>query len=82
MIYLKRVYDQPAQDDGLRLLVERLWPRGLTKEQAKIDLWLKDVAPSPGLRQWYSHDIARWMNLFIVTGWSCNRIQKSFACSS
>jgi len=60
MIRLKRVYEQPAQDDGTRILVERLWPRGLTKESAKIDYWFKDIAPSPELRKWYSHDIARW----------------------
>jgi uncharacterized protein YeaO (DUF488 family) len=60
MIRLKRVYEQPAQDDGTRILVERLWPRGLTKESAKIDYWFKDIAPSPELRKWYAHDIARW----------------------
>ena len=59
-IRLKRVYDPPSPDDGFRVLVERLWPRGLTKEQAKVDLWLKEVAPSPELRAWYSHDTAKW----------------------
>src|SRR5690606_2895537 len=59
-IRLKRVYDPPSPDDGRRILVERLWPRGLTKEQARVDLWLKEVAPSPELRAWYSHDQAKW----------------------
>ena len=59
-IRLKRAYEKPAPGDGLRVLVERLWPRGLTKEKAAIDLWLKDVAPSPELRRWYNHDPARW----------------------
>jgi uncharacterized protein YeaO (DUF488 family) len=60
MIKLKRAYEQPSKDDGLRILVERLWPRGLTKQKAAIDLWLKDLAPSPELREWYGHDPARW----------------------
>ena len=51
MINLKRVYEQPALEDGMRVLVERLWPRGLSQEQAHIDLWLKEVAPSPELRK-------------------------------
>ena len=59
-IQLKRAYDAASADDGLRILVERLWPRGLTKELAAIDLWMKDVAPSQELRRWYSHDIAKW----------------------
>ena len=61
MIKLKRAYEKPAKDDGERILVERLWPRGLTKEQAKIDLWLKDVAPSAELRKWFGHDPDRWV---------------------
>ncbi len=60
MIKLKRAYEEPAKEDGFRILVERLWPRGLTKERARIDLWLKDIAPSPELRTWYSHDVAKW----------------------
>jgi uncharacterized protein YeaO (DUF488 family) len=59
-IRLKRVYEQPASDDGLRILVERLWPRGLTKVKAAIDLWMKDIAPSPELRRWYGHDQTKW----------------------
>jgi uncharacterized protein YeaO (DUF488 family) len=60
MIRLKRAYEQPSRSDGLRILVERLWPRGVTKEKAALDLWLKDVAPTPGLRKWFSHDPAKW----------------------
>jgi uncharacterized protein YeaO (DUF488 family) len=57
---LKRIYDEPSPGDGFRVLVERLWPRGVSKERAALDLWLKDVAPSPGLRKWFGHDPARW----------------------
>ena len=60
MIKLKRAYEKSARDDGERILVERLWPRGLTKLQAKVDLWLKDVAPSTELRKWFGHDPDRW----------------------
>lgn len=60
MIRVKRVYDTPAPDDGARFFVERLWPRGFTKEALAADAWLKDVAPSPDLRKWYAHDVARW----------------------
>jgi uncharacterized protein YeaO (DUF488 family) len=60
MIKLKRVYEDPSPEDGNRILVERLWPRGLRKERAAVDLWLKDVAPSAELRQWFGHDPARW----------------------
>ncbi|HTJ25753.1 MAG TPA: DUF488 family protein [Candidatus Limnocylindria bacterium] len=59
-IRLKRIYDEPAASDGFRILVERLWPRGLRKEDAAIDLWLKEIAPSTELRRWYGHDVARW----------------------
>jgi len=60
MIQLKRVYEKPWRKDGLRVLVDRLWPRGLTKERAAVKLWLKDVAPSTELREWFGHDPARW----------------------
>lgn len=60
MIKLKRAYDEPSPADGLRILVERLWPRGVTKEQAKINMWLKEIAPSTELRKWYNHDVTRW----------------------
>jgi uncharacterized protein YeaO (DUF488 family) len=59
-IRLKRAYEPPAPEDGLRVLVERLWPRGLTKERAAVDLWMKELAPSPELRKWYGHDPAKW----------------------
>ena len=60
MIKLKRVYEKPSKEDGLRVLVERLWPRGFTKERASVDLWLKDIAPSTELRKWFGHDPAKW----------------------
>jgi uncharacterized protein YeaO (DUF488 family) len=59
-IQVKRVYDPPEQDDGVRVLVDRLWPRGLTKTHAAIDLWLKDVGPSLALRKWFNRDPSRW----------------------
>jgi uncharacterized protein YeaO (DUF488 family) len=59
-IKLKRVYAEPSPSDGTRILVDRLWPRGLTKERAAVDLWLKEVAPSNELRKWFSHDPAKW----------------------
>ncbi len=59
-IRIKRVYEQPDEHDGRRILVDRLWPRGLTKEKASIDLWLKDIAPSTKLRKWFSHNTDRW----------------------
>lgn len=60
MIQIKRVYDGVAPDDGCRILVERLWPRGMKKEAAHLDDWLKEVAPSTELRKWFSHDPAKW----------------------
>lgn len=57
---LKRAYERPAPDDGMRVLVDRLWPRGLTKEQLAVDFWLKDAAPSDALRRWYGHAPGRW----------------------
>jgi uncharacterized protein YeaO (DUF488 family) len=59
-IQLKRVYEAPSKSDGTRILVDRLWPRGLTKEKARVDLWLKEVAPSNELREWFAHDPAKW----------------------
>jgi uncharacterized protein YeaO (DUF488 family) len=58
---IKRVYDTPAKEDGTRILVDRLWPRGLTKEKARIDFWLKEIAPSTELRKWFAHDPAKWI---------------------
>ncbi|MEO9133051.1 MAG: DUF488 domain-containing protein [Sphingomonas sp.] len=59
-IRLKRAYDPPNHGDGLRILVDRLWPRGVTKAKAGIDEWIKDIAPTTALRQWFGHDPARW----------------------
>ncbi|MHB8770404.1 MAG: DUF488 domain-containing protein [Syntrophales bacterium] len=59
-IGIKRVYDEPQPGDGKRILVDRLWPRGLRKEKARIDYWAKDVSPSTELRKWYGHDPAKW----------------------
>lgn len=58
--YLKRIYDQPKRGDGYRVLVDGLWPRGVSRQAAKIDLWLKEVAPSRELRQWFDHDPKKW----------------------
>lgn len=59
-VKLKRVYDQPSAADGMRVLVDRLWPRGLSKHDVSADLWLREAAPSNELRRWYSHDVKRW----------------------
>ena len=59
-LQIKRVYAEPSPDDGKRILVDRLWPRGLSKEKAKVDIWLKDVAPSNELRKWFAHDPEKW----------------------
>lgn len=61
MLQLKRAYDPRSASDGKRVLVERLWPRGLAKARAEVDLWLKDVAPSPELRKWFGHDPSKWL---------------------
>jgi uncharacterized protein YeaO (DUF488 family) len=60
MLRVKRVYDKPRREDGHRVLVDRLWPRGMKKEAAKIDLWLKEVAPSDALRKSFCHDVEKW----------------------
>ncbi len=60
MVRAKRIYDIVEKDDGIRILVDRLWPRGLKKEEIKIDQWLKEVAPTNELRKWFSHDPSRW----------------------
>jgi uncharacterized protein YeaO (DUF488 family) len=59
-IRIKRVYESPSRNDGRRILVDRVWPRGLKKEQAQVDLWLKDIAPSTALRKWFGHDPQKW----------------------
>ncbi len=60
MVKLKRIYEKPKSSDGYRVLVDRLWPRGVSKVEAKLDLWLKDIAPSNELRRWFDHDPAKW----------------------
>ena len=60
MLKIKRVYDPPSPNDGKRILIDRLWPRGLKKEDAKVDDWIKEVAPSTELRTWYGHDPKKW----------------------
>ena len=60
VLKIKRVYERPEPRDGSRILVDRLWPRGLTKERARVDLWLKEVAPSTRLRKWFGHDPKKW----------------------
>lgn len=60
MIQIKRVYDEAAESDGSRILVDRLWSRGLSKDKAKVELWLKDIAPSDDLRKWFGHDPEKW----------------------
>ncbi len=62
MIKIKRIYEKPEENDGFRILVDRLWPRGLNKQKAKVDLWLKDIAPSDNLRKWFSHDPKKWIS--------------------
>jgi uncharacterized protein YeaO (DUF488 family) len=60
MIYIKRAYEPASPKDGSRILIDRLWPRGLSKEKIKIKLWLKDIAPSEELREWFGHDPEKW----------------------
>jgi uncharacterized protein YeaO (DUF488 family) len=59
-VQIKRIYEPPARSDGFRVLVDRLWPRGVAKERAAIDLWMKEIAPSAELRRWFGHDPKRW----------------------
>src|SRR4051794_35234705 len=59
-VAIKRIYEPAGRSDGARILVDRVWPRGMTKEAAALTLWLKDIAPSAGLRKWFGHDPARW----------------------
>ncbi len=60
MIKVKRIYEPWEAEDGFRILVDRLWPRGMSKERAKVDLWEREIAPSPQLREWYKHDLSKW----------------------
>lgn len=66
-IVIKRIYEEPQKTDGFRILVDRLWPRGMKKEDAALDLWLKEVAPSDSLRKWYNHDprVGRWLGIAV-----------------
>ena len=59
-IHIKRIFEPPKASDGTRILVDRLWPRGVARDEARIDAWIKDVAPSDALRRWYSHDPKKW----------------------
>lgn len=60
IVHIKRVYEEPDPSDGKRILIDRLWPRGLTKEKAKVDLWLKEIAPTAELRKWFGHEPSKW----------------------
>lgn len=60
MLKVKRVYDPPSKDDGVRILVDRVWPRGITKEKARIDAWVKELGPNDALRKWFGHDPDKW----------------------
>ncbi|WP_263359608.1 DUF488 domain-containing protein [Acidicapsa ligni] len=59
-VQIKRVYEEPGEADGIRILVDRLWPRGLTKAKAAVDIWMKEIAPSNELRKWFAHDPVKW----------------------
>lgn len=61
MLIIKRIYDPYSKKDGYRILVDRLWPRGVSKEKAELDLWLKEIAPSTELREWFDHDPKKWL---------------------
>lgn len=60
MVRIKRVYDEPSEEDGFRILIDGLWPRGLTREKANVEVWLRKIAPSADLRTWFGHDPSRW----------------------
>jgi uncharacterized protein YeaO (DUF488 family) len=60
VIQVKRIYEEPSASDGMRILVDRIWPRGISKERARLDLWAKDVAPSTELRQWFHRNVSQW----------------------
>jgi uncharacterized protein YeaO (DUF488 family) len=70
MIKVKRVCEKPERDDGWRVLVDRLWPRGMKKEAAHLDAWLKEVAPSDELRKWFGHDPEKWSEFQKKYAWS------------
>lgn len=60
ILKIKRIYEEPSADDGIRILVDRLWPRGVTKQRAHLDYWLKDIAPNPELRKWFNHEDSKY----------------------
>ena len=64
ILKLKRIYDSAAEDDGYRVLVDRLWPRGIKKESSKVDLWEKNLAPTTELRKWFNHDLKKWEEFY------------------
>ena len=74
-VRVRRAYEESEPGDGARVLVDRIWPRGLTKAKAALDEWCKHVAPSDELRKWYGHDPGRFEELAVATGWSC-KIQR------
>lgn len=80
MIRLKRVYEPPSRTDGTRILVDRLWPRGLTKERAAVTLWLKDVAPSTELRKWFGHAPTKWKEFQVRYRKSSARRRMTSSC--
>ena len=80
-IAIKRIYEEPVPGDGARILVDRLWPRGVSKERAKLDLWLKDIAPSTELREWFGHDPKKWIGFqkkYKIAGILRRRISRDF----
>lgn len=74
---IKRIHEPKDDKDGMRILVDRLWPRGLSKQDAAVDIWLKDIAPSPALRRWFGHDPAKWTSSSAGIGTSWRRIPPS-----
>jgi uncharacterized protein YeaO (DUF488 family) len=76
---LKRIYQRPQKDDGFRILVDRLWPRGVSKEKAKIDLWLKDIAPTDELRKWFAHRPEKWLGFLKKYKKELEKKTKSFS---
>ena len=69
MIKIKRVYEEPSPGDGMRILVDRVWPRGISKERARLADWRKDLAPSTPLRKWFGHDPAKWKGFRVAQGY-------------
>ena len=78
-LQVKRVYDPPSERDGVRILVDRLWPRGLTKTAAAVDLWLKDLAPSVSLRRWFNHNPSLWTEFIRRYGEELDSLQAKSA---